>query len=191
MKNLGRLALVFGIAVSFAISSFAQSMESEKKALTGARAETMSQINAAEKKFIALAETTAQDKYGWRPGEGVRSISEVFMHVAASNYGILSAAGVKPEGVTTEQIRDFEKITDKAKVVAALKASFEHVRKGINEISDDDLDNSVNLFGGDSTVRGVLIALAVHCHEHLGQSIAYSRTVGIVPPWSVKSGGDE
>ncbi|MEZ5345218.1 MAG: DinB family protein [Pyrinomonadaceae bacterium] len=191
MKNTGKLAFLLAIAVSFAVTTFAQGPQMEKNALKGVRAETMSQLVAAEKKFIALAEATPQDKYGWRPGEGVRSVSEVFMHVAAANYGVLSAAGVKPEGVTMEEIRGFEKITDKAKVVEVLKASFEHARKGINGVSDDDLDNSVKLFGSDSTVRGVLIAVAVHCHEHLGQSIAYARTTGIVPPWSVRSGGGQ
>ncbi|MCB1023158.1 MAG: DinB family protein [Acidobacteria bacterium] len=186
MKNIVKLALALGLTTAFVISSFAQSMQAKRSDISGARAETMSQLVAAEKKFIALAEAMPQEKYSWRPGEGVRSVSEVFMHVASSNYGVLSAAGVKPEGVTTEQLRGYEKITDKAKVIAAIKKSFEDARSGIEGISDDDLDNSVKLFGSDSTVRGVLIALAVHCHEHLGQSIAYARTNGVVPPWSVK-----
>jgi uncharacterized damage-inducible protein DinB len=30
----------------------------------------------------------------------------------------------------------------------------------------------------------MLIVLVSHGHEHLGQSIAYARTIGVVPPWS-------
>ncbi|MBI3792629.1 MAG: hypothetical protein HY275_17360 [Gemmatimonadetes bacterium] len=36
--------------------------------------------------------------------------------------------------------------------------------------------------------NGVLFLMAYHLHEHLGQSIAYARTVGVVPPWSQKQG---
>jgi uncharacterized damage-inducible protein DinB len=36
------------------------------------------------------------------------------------------------------------------------------------------------------TVRGALLLATTHMHEHLGQSIAYARTIGVVPPWSAK-----
>ena len=34
------------------------------------------------RQLIALADAIPADKYGWRPGPGVRSVSEVFMHIA-------------------------------------------------------------------------------------------------------------
>jgi hypothetical protein len=36
--------------------------------------------------LVALAEAIPADKYGWRPAPGVRSTSEVFMHIALANF---------------------------------------------------------------------------------------------------------
>jgi uncharacterized damage-inducible protein DinB len=51
-------------------------------------------------------------------------------------------------------------------------------------LSDASLDNMVDFFGQKMTVRSVLLALTGHMHEHFGQSIAYARMQGIVPPWT-------
>jgi len=45
--------------------------------------------------LIALAEATPADKFAWRPAAGVRSTSEVYMHIVDANFYLLSGAGVK------------------------------------------------------------------------------------------------
>lgn len=155
---------------------------------TGLRKELIAQLEDAERKLVALAEATPQDKYGWRPSPGVRSVSEVFVHVAGGNLGIPRMAGVQRAPSMTLG-RDAEKtMTDKAQVVAALRASFAHVKQAVMDVPDDQMDTAVDLFGQPSTRRGVLVLLATHNHEHLGQAIAYARSIGVVPPWS--RGGD-
>jgi uncharacterized damage-inducible protein DinB len=53
------------------------------------------------------------------------------------------------------------------------------------QTSDADLDKAVKMFGGrESTVRNALFIMQVHQSEHLGQSIAYARSVNVVPPWT-------
>jgi hypothetical protein len=42
----------------------------------------------------------------------------------------------------------------------------------------------VQFFGKDAIAEGVFLRLLVHNNEHMGQSIAYARMNGIVPPWS-------
>ena len=42
----------------------------------------------------------------------------------------------------------------------------------------------VKLFGRDMTKQGALMLILEDQHEHLGQSIAYARSNGVVPPWS-------
>ncbi len=150
----------------------------------GFRAEFLAQQAHIEKQLLSLAEATPADKFGWRPAPGVRSISEVYTHIAGSNYFILGLAGIKaPAGLD----KDMEKnVTEKSKVIDELKKSFEHVRAGIASLSDADLDKPEKFFGSDSTVRGVLLLAANHEHEHLGQSIAYARMNGIVPPWTAE-----
>ena len=159
-------------------------------AATGVRAELVKELESAERKLVALAEAIPQDKYGWRPGEGVRSISEVFVHVAGANLMIPGMAGV-PAATGITLARDAEKtMTDKAQVVNALRQSFAHAKSAVNSLSDADLDTATQLFGQPSTKRGVLLLVATHAHEHTGQAIAYARMNGIVPPWSAGSGGN-
>ena len=144
------------------------------------KAEIIRAIEAAENHLVALAEKFPQEKYGWRPGEGVRSTSEVFMHIAAGNYGYSRLMGTPPpEGTNGAAL---SKITDKAKVVETLKASFAHIKQAVQNAAD--VDKAIKLYGRDSTVREAMIVAATHCHEHLGQLIAYARVNGIVPPWS-------
>jgi uncharacterized damage-inducible protein DinB len=152
-------------------------------ATSGVRAEILRQIGDAQQKLIALAEAMPADKYGWRPGEGVRSVGEVFLHVAGGNYLIPSIWGVKPpEGV---DVRGLEKNAgDKAKVVEALRKSFDHARQAIQSAPEADLEKKVSIFGQDGTSREAFMIVGSHAHEHLGQAIAYARMNGVAPPWS-------
>ena len=74
--------------------------------------------------------------------------------------------------------------TDKTKVVSTLKESFAHAKKAITAMSDADLEKSMDWFGGKNTERGVVLFIVRHGAEHLGQSIAYARFVGVIPPWT-------
>ncbi len=145
----------------------------------GFKAEFMVQLDDIEEKTISLAQTIPAEKYSWRPAKGVRSISEVYMHVAGSNYFLptfLGADAPKMDG-------DPEKnVTRKSEVLAELRRSFDHLRAAAT--NSGDLEGPVKLFGNQTTRRGVLLTIMNHLHEHLGQSIAYARMNGVVPPWS-------
>jgi uncharacterized damage-inducible protein DinB len=184
VKKLAFPVFVFAIAFvsSAALCQTATTAAPSAPAVSGLRADVIWLLNDVEKKLVALAEATPQEKYAWRPGPGVRSISEVYMHIAFGNYFIPSFLGAKmPEGLT----RDTEKtVTEKAKVVEAMKKSFDHARKAVEGTPDSDLDKKVKVFGQEPSERLMLIGLVSHGHEHLGQSIAYARTNGIAPPWS-------
>ncbi|HEY3170441.1 MAG TPA: DinB family protein [Thermoanaerobaculia bacterium] len=187
MRNRSARALpvfVFAIVVvsSAALGQTATTLAPSPPAVSGLRADVIWQLSDVEKKLVALAEAIPQDKYGWRPGPGVRSVSEVYMHIAGGNYFLSSFLGAKmPEGFT----RDMEKtVTEKPKVIETLKKSFDHARKAVEATPDSDLDKKVKVFGQEPSERMMLIVLVSHGHEHLGQSIAYARTNGIVPPWS-------
>lgn len=148
----------------------------------GFRGEFLANLNEVEGKLMELAESTPADKYGWRPATGVRSISEVYMHIAGSNYLLLTFVGVK---APAKLDRDMEKnVTSKSAVVAELRRSFDHLRKSVDAMPDAELEKPVKLFGNQTTERGVLLTTISHLHEHLGQSIAYARMNGVAPPWS-------
>ena len=129
-----------------------------------------------------FAEAIPQDKYSWRPGAGVRSVSEAFMHVAGGNYFLMTFAGVTaPAGMS----ENMDAITDRAQVLDNLKRSFAHARAAIAAASDADLDKPTEMFGQKTTYRNVYLTEVSHAHEHLGQLIAYARMNGITPPWSM------
>lgn len=146
---------------------------------TGFRAEFLSDLDTVQKKIVDLATVMPANKYGWRPAKGVRSISEVYMHIAGGNYVQANYLGAK-----SPVSNRLEQTTDKARVLEELKRSFDQLRRAILMTSDADLDKPMQIFGTDTTVRAAFITALNHLHEHLGQSIAYARMNGVVPPWS-------
>jgi uncharacterized damage-inducible protein DinB len=143
-------------------------------------------ISDAESKLNQLAEAMPEDKYGWRPGEGVRSVAEVYLHVAGANYGIPSFWGVTPpEGFKFDGYE--QSMTKKADIQKALKESFVHMKKSLASATDEQLLKNVEFFGMKTTVRGAYLLILSHSHEHLGQSIAYARSNKVVPPWTAKA----
>jgi uncharacterized damage-inducible protein DinB len=144
----------------------------------GFHAEFLANLEDVEHKLLDLAEATPADKYAWRPAGGVRSISEVYMHIAGANYFLSTFVGVEAPKMNG----DIEKlVTRKADVIAELKKSFDHLRAATK---GKDLEKQVKMFGSSTTHRGVMMTALTHLHEHLGQSIAYARMNGVAPPWS-------
>jgi uncharacterized damage-inducible protein DinB len=137
------------------------------------------------RQLVALAEAIPADKYSWRPGPGVRSTSEVFMHIAMANFYLLSVTGPKmPAGLN----KDSEKtVTQKAAVIDWLKRSLEAVRTAHANLKPGDLERRVKIGDRSATVDGMYLRIIVHANEHLGQLIAYARVNGIVPPWSERA----
>jgi uncharacterized damage-inducible protein DinB len=151
--------------------------------VAGYRSEVLSEVIVQEDKFTRLAEAIPADKFAWRPTPDVRSFAEVFLHVSAANYNLYKLVGTPPP--TGVDLKGLEKsTTDKAKVIATLKDSFAHAKLAITAMPDADLDKSMDWFGGKNTERGILLFIVRHAAEHLGQSIAYARFAGIVPPWT-------
>jgi len=191
MKFINRFALLTVLAAISLRAVTAQNKSEEEKGAptSGFRAEILSDLKDLEKKVVDLATAMPQEKYTWRPMEGVRSVSEVYMHIAISNFVLPEAIGIKaPEGFS----RDLEKtVSEKRKSLQVLKRSFENLRQAILKTPDADLDKSVKLHGRETTVRGVFYHATTHVHEHLGQSIAYARMNNVVPPWSAEEKAQE
>jgi len=152
---------------------------------SGVKGEILMWIQDAADKLDQLAEAMPESKYGWTPEKGVRTVGEVFMHVAAANYGVPSFIGVPPPAGF--KFDTYEKsITKKADIIKAMKESFAHMEKAFEAMSDADMDKPAEFFGLKTTQRGAYMLLLSHAHEHLGQSIAYARSNGVTPPWTAK-----
>jgi uncharacterized damage-inducible protein DinB len=178
LRTIALLALIAAPMPSLAIN-----LKTRPAPRSGFRADFLRDLDEVQKKIIDLAAAVPADKYDWRPAPGVRSISEVYMHIAGGNYLLASFVGMKPPGYDT---RSLETITDKPRVIEELKKSFNNLRVAALNASDADLDKTVKMFGSDVTERAAFLNALTHLHEHLGQSIAYARINGVVPPWSEK-----
>ena len=175
-------APLLGQSAAPAATPAATAMEAPK---SGFRADFLKQWDTLEKKFVALAEAIPQEKYTWRPTPEVRSVSEVFLHVAGGNYFYLEGIGVPPPAGVER--KGYEKsTTDRAKIVEQLKQSFDLVRETMLKTSDADLEKPAKLYGQSSTAREVFFTLVTHTPEHLGQMIVYAREGGVVPPWTAE-----
>ena len=151
--------------------------------VTGYRSEVMAEVMVQEDKLTRLAEAIPAEKYTWRPADDTRSFAEVFLHISAANYNLYTLVGTLPP--SNVDVKNLEKsTTDKAKVIATLKDSFAHAKQAIKAMNDADLEKRMDWFGGKNTQRGVLLFIVRHAAEHLGQSIAYARMAGVVPPWT-------
>ena len=169
MKKLLLITLLFSAYFSYAQEELAQN--TIKEVLTG----NQSQV-------IQLAEAFPEDKYDWRPSEGVNSVGEALLHVAGANYFLASKLGfAPPEDI---DIMNIGKITGKDNIIAALKRSNEFVLDKITMVEDGSLNDEVDFGFMKMNKLGGLLAIMEHNGEHKGQLIAYARSNDIVPPWS-------
>ena len=146
-------------------------------------------VEIAHEKFTALADAMPEEEWDWRPMDGVRSVGDVFIHVAADNWFGPALMGIEspPEiGVTTEAATLSayqQRGLTKAETMAEMEASFQHLLSAM-EATAPRAGEEVSLRGNPLTIAELWVKLTVHMHEHLGQSVAYARSLGVVPPWS-------
>jgi uncharacterized damage-inducible protein DinB len=186
MKNLVRSALVFALLASgTAARGAAQAAQSVDKTSPSydMKAQSLQDLDDMHKKLVRLAEAIPADKFTWRPGEGVRSFSEVFLHVADMNFqmpvaiGATPAPGYKKDG--------YEKsTTDKAAIIEQLSQSFQYVHAYVDTMTNADFAKPETKFGPEANAGDIIYLIVTDDHEHLGQAVAYGRVNGIVPPWT-------
>jgi hypothetical protein len=143
-------------------------------------------LDELEKKFVALAEAFPQDKYTWRPMDGVRSVSEVLMLAAFEGYAFIPTSfGAKPADLgSREEMAKLRTLSDKPQVIDHLKKGFAHAKQQIGALDAASLTGKRKVMGQDMPVVEIADRIAGDLHEHLGQLIAYARMNHIVPPWS-------
>ena len=196
MKNLLLAAVALTI---FAVPAFAGSGPQQSAAAPAAaqsadktppsydmKAQSLQDLDDMHKKFVSLATAVPQEKYSYRPAEGVRSIGEVFLHISNANYNIPNLMGA-PLPANFDP-KTFEKsTTDKTQIIDQLNKSFDSAHAAIAAMTNGDFAKPLPKLGPDANYGDVVYLLVTHAHEHLGQSIAYARVNGIVPPWTAEA----
>ena len=179
---------LFVLASLVAVASFAAGAQQKRAGLMG---DLIADITDVEDKIVGLAKAMPEASYAWRPMAGVRSVGEAFTHVAADNYFLpiaLGAAAPPATGISGSDYKTVEayekKIRTRAEIIAEVEQSFAFMKKAMADTPDAKLDQSMKMFGRESSIRTTWVMTATHVHEHLGQLIAYARSNKVTPPWS-------
>ena len=157
---------------------------------SGLVADLVRDIGQVERKMVGLAKAVPADKYAWRPGAGVRSVSDLVMHITADNYlfpVILGTPADPSIGITTDYstAQAFEKRQiPRDSAIVELERSFAFLKKSLSATPEAKLGDKISIFGQQFTTQQAWLLATVHLHEHLGQFIAYARVNGVKPPWS-------
>ncbi len=116
--------------------------------------------------LLTLAEATPAEKFAWRPTPGVRSTSEVYMHIAIANFYFLSVVG--KQKMPPEITQGSEKsVVGKAEVISWLKRSLEAAQAARAAETPKDLERKVEFLKRDTNADAVYLRLIIHCNEHM------------------------
>ena len=157
-----------------------------KDSVASLKASFIADLDTIHEKFLGLAQAFPQDKYTWRPMDGVRSVSEVLMLAAMEGYSFIPTSfGAKAADLgSREEAAKLRTLSDKAQVIEHLNKGFAHAKKELQALDPATLTGKRKVMGQDRSAADVVLFIGGDLHEHLGQMIAYARTNHIVPPWS-------
>ena len=180
---MNRSRIVRLLAAGAALLSIAATAAGAQEAPPGFRGEFLHQFDQSMWRVLALAEAVPAGTYARRPVPAVKPLAHTFAHIARFNYeyparamGIAAPPGIDPDTL--------ERVAEKAQVVALLRRSAEHVRQVVRQMPESQLSQMTTLYDRRVPQWAVLLQLLAHMDDHLGQSIAYARVSGVVPPWS-------
>jgi uncharacterized damage-inducible protein DinB len=171
------------VVVLATIPSIPASVAQAQETPPGFRGEFLHQFDQSMAKIVALAEAVPAEKFAQRPLPAVMPLAQMFAHIAHYNYEYPARAmGISaPSDIDRDTL---ERVASKAQVVALLRRSAEHVRQAVRRMPEAQLGRETTLYGRRVPQWAVLLQLIAHMDDHLGQTIAYGRVIGVVPPWS-------
>jgi hypothetical protein len=180
------VALALASLVLVSLPSPARAQDMTKESVASLKASFIADLDTLHTKFVGLAQAFPQDKYAWRPMEGVRSVSEVLMLAAMEGYSFIpSSFGAKAADLgSREEAAKLRTLSDKAQIIEHLNKGFAHAKKELEALDPATLTAKRKVMGQDRSAADVALLVGGDIHEHLGQMIAYARMNHIVPPWS-------
>jgi uncharacterized damage-inducible protein DinB len=185
MEEIMKRMLVGLAAVALVALSVPREVRADETP-SGIKGAIIGNLMMAAQEVEELAAAMPDSKYGWRPGKGVRSVGEVYLHICQGNYLLPMQMGIEPP-MPKDQLMGMDKMkADKAAIAQMLKDSYAYASKVISEMPESEYETKVDFFGNQMSKLSVMMVMASHSHEHLGQAIAYARMNGVVPPWTAR-----
>lgn len=180
------------IALSLAVATLVVAVPARaqtpitKESAAAIRSAFLADLEVMRGKFVGLAQAFPEDKYTWRPMEGVRSVSEVLMLAAMEGYTFIPTSfGAAPAQLgSRDDMAKLRTLSNKAQVLDHLNKGFAHAKQALESADPASLTAARQVMGQSHTLPEITFMVGGDLHEHLGQLIAYARTNHIVPPWS-------
>ncbi len=181
--TIATFALVSIVGLASPAPARAQDVIS-KDGAAAVKASFIADLDTLRGKFVGLAEAFPQDKYSWRPMDGVRSVSEVLMLAAMEGYSFIpsSFGGKNADMGSPEDRAKLRTLTDKAQIIEHINKGFAHAKTALEGLDAATLTGKRKVMGRDMSVTDTALAIGGDLHEHLGQLIAYARSNGVKPP---------
>jgi len=138
------------------------------------------QFGALTGLVLRSAEKVPEDTYSFRATPEVRSMAELFGHVADALFSMCSTAGGgKPPRTGIEKA-----VTAKPALIAALKEAVSYCNTVFDGMTDQKGTETVPFYFGATPRLSVLYFSVTHTYEHYGNLVTYMRLKNIVPPSS-------
>jgi hypothetical protein len=183
-RSVSMLLAILALVVVAAPARAQEDMTKESAATL--KTAVVADLDTMKGKFIGLANAFPQDKYGWRPMEGVRSVAEVLMLAAMEGYSFVPGSfGGRPADLGgPEAAAKLRTLTDKAQILEHLEKGFAHAKASLDALDPSAMTGRRRVMNQQMTAAQIALFINGDMHEHLGQLIAYARMNRIVPPWS-------
>jgi|SRR5687768_7442952 len=181
MRYPTAVAALFVLASASGLQAQAQHAHPEKAGAARPAAMAMSQIyGMAKGNVLKSADQMPEEKYSFQATKEVRTFGQLLGHIAdANNFFCATIAGSPKQYEVV-----VEKLSTKAELTAALKASFDACDAVLAGVNDADLARPVDIFGNKANIAAAITLLASHGWEHYGNIVTYMRLNGMTPPSS-------
>jgi uncharacterized damage-inducible protein DinB len=150
-------------------------------------------FRTVRKNTIQIAEEIPEDKYDFRPTEGVRTVAETLKHLAVGTLWPIRAHGERITALTVDLFGQVmaaaqaaeAKMHSKADILKTLHDNGEEFATFVEGLSDDVLSETVafppQMGQAPKTRFEMLLSTKEHEMHHRGQLMLVERMLGITP----------
>jgi len=151
-------------------------------------------FRTVRKNTLAVAADIPEDKYGFRPAPGTRSVAETLVHLVTSNrfihkfHGVdrrTSIAGIDFAKIMSESEAEEKRRRTKGEIVELLRSNGEEYAAWLDGVSEEFLAERVEMAPGQTPSSRcrfeALLSVKEHEMHHRAQLMVIERILGIVP----------
>ena len=143
---------------------------------TDMKSELIKRFDNATKYTIQVLDKMPAELLAFKPNKNVRTFAEIFQHIGEAQLYTAS------QGVEVRQIKFQGDLNSKKELKEFLKQSNHLLLHAMEKLSNEDLQESVRFWDGQSSIFKILNFTLDHVTHHPGQANVYLRLNTIRPP---------